>query len=80
MAYGNLRDMSNPSRTFQLIEAKLGRSLEDHAREMRQGGASWHAITLDVATRTEVAVTPETLRIWLAHLPDMERGKKVGAA
>jgi hypothetical protein len=67
--------MNNQSRTFQLIEMKLGRPLVDHAREMRQRGASWHSITLDLANRTDVAVTPETLRLWLVNEPGMARGR-----
>lgn len=74
-AYVNLLHMSHPSRTFQLVEAKLGRSLTEHARDMRQSGASWHAISLDLATRTGIPVTPETVRIWLYREPGMERIK-----
>lgn len=78
-AYVNLRGMSNPSRTSQLIEERLGQPLIPYVEQLRKGGASWHAVSLDLASRTEVAVTPETARIWWAHLPGMQRGK-AGAA
>jgi hypothetical protein len=79
VAYVNLPDMSNQSRTAQLIEARLGEPLEEYVRRLRAEGASWHAVSLDLAGRTEVAITPETARIWWAHLPGMARGK-AGAA
>lgn len=79
MAYDNLRDMSNPSRTYQLVEERLGQPLTPYVQHLRAGGASWHSVSLDLANRTEVGITPETARLWWAHLDGMERGK-AGAA
>lgn len=75
LAYVNLHVMSNPSRTFQLIETKLDRPLAEHVRALRQGGSSWHSVSLALAAETGVAVTPETIRIWLSNEPGMERGR-----
>lgn len=68
------------SRIADLIEMKLGQPLVPYIRSLRQNGASWHSCVVDLATTTQVEVTPETLRIWMSDEPDMERGTKVGAA
>lgn len=61
--------MSNPSRTYLLLQDRLGSDLEKHVSELRQGGESWHAIANDLGNRTSVLVTPETLRLWFGAMP-----------
>lgn len=52
------------SRSYQLVEDRLGRDLEDWVGEQRQRSNSWHAIAVELAAKTAVTVTPETLRQW----------------
>lgn len=67
------------SNTRILIEDRLTErqdtNLETYVRELRQDGASWRLIATTVHADTEVDVTPETIRLWLGHLPGMERPK-----
>jgi len=54
------------SRTRLLIEATLPRTvkLEDLVATERAAGTSWHGIAVQVAAKTGVTVTSETLRNW----------------
>lgn len=56
--------MTNPSRTYLLIEERLGESLSDYIAGNRERGLSWNAIARELHDRTKVGVTSETLRIW----------------
>lgn len=63
-AYAKLRGMTNPSRTYLLLEERLGEPLAGYVEASRAGGLSWNAIARDLHERTKVGVTSETLRIW----------------
>lgn len=67
-AYVNLDAMSNRSRTYLLVEERLGRPLERHVMKLRgnqpRGSTSWEHIARQLHDATGVAVTSETLRIW----------------
>lgn len=56
--------MSNRSHTYLLVEARLGKNLARHVAARRAANDSWNAIALDLHTRTEIAVTGQTLRNW----------------
>lgn len=56
--------MSNRTRTYLLVEGRLGKSLSRHVGAARARGCSWNAIAMDLHKRTDVAVTAETLRLW----------------
>lgn len=56
--------MTNPSRTYLLIEDRLGEPLLDFVLALRARKTSWAAIAREIDKRTDVAITPETLRIW----------------
>ena len=60
--------MASP--TQQLVELKLGSSLEGFVRARRDDGISWRRITLEIRDATGVDVADETLRIWY---PDAEK-------
>lgn len=63
-AYANLLGMSNRTRTYLLIEERLGRSLGRYVAAARRNDKSWNAIAREIHEKTQVAVTSETLRTW----------------
>lgn len=69
--------MSNPSRTYLLLQDRLGSDLQEHVSGLRQSGESWHAIANELGNRTDVLVTPETLRLWFGAMP---KGQRAGVA
>lgn len=58
--------MTQRTRTFQLVEERLGRDLADHVRTLRDDGASWVTVCHELADETGVRLTPETIRVWFA--------------
>lgn len=64
--------MSNVSRTYLLIQERLGSDLAEFATEARRNGGSWHSIAFDLSNRTGVLVTPQTLGNWF---PNLKRGE-----
>lgn len=75
--------MSNRTRTYLLIEERLGRPLARYVSNARGAEArpktSWHQIALSIHSATGVAVTSETLRTWFAEA-ERERISKARAA
>lgn len=69
--------MTNPSRTYLLVEERLGSDLRKHVAKLRRAGESWNSIAHDLSDRTEVVITDETLRIWFRAMP---KGATAGAA
>lgn len=67
-AYVNLDDMSNRTRTYLLVEERLGRPLARHVMKLRgtelRAATSWDQIAHQLATDTGINVTSETLRLW----------------
>lgn len=61
--------MANRTRTYELLEERLGKNLARYVAAARKAGKSWNAIALELHGETKVAVTSETLRIWFASLP-----------
>lgn len=57
--------MTQPTPLYRLVEARLGRSLDDYVAE-RRAGMSWRAMAADLTERTGETVTYETLRSWFA--------------
>lgn len=64
--------MSNVTRTYLLIEERLGSDLAEYAANARRNGDSWHAVAHDLSNRTGVLVTPQTLSNWF---PALKRGE-----
>jgi hypothetical protein len=56
-----------PTRVYELIEDRLGADLAEHVAKMRAEKASWHKISIDLAERTNVVVTPQTISNWFAQ-------------
>jgi hypothetical protein len=56
-----------PTRVYELIEARLGSDLAEHVAKMRAEKVSWHKISIDLAERTNVVVTPQTISNWFAE-------------
>lgn len=57
--------MSQPTALYQLVEARLDRSLVDYVTE-RRATTSWRAMAAELTELTGVQVTYETLRGWFA--------------
>lgn len=57
--------MSQPTPLYQLVEARLGGSLEEYVAE-RRATTSWRVMAADLTERSGVQVTYETLRGWFA--------------
>lgn len=53
---------------YRLIEDRLGKDLRRYVVALWRKGLSWNAIARDLHSRTEVAVTSETVRIWFSDL------------
>lgn len=60
--------MANPTRTYLLLEERLGSPLARYVRGRRLDGRSWDAIALDLHTDTQIPVTGESLRAWFPGL------------
>jgi hypothetical protein len=52
---------------YQLIEDRLGCSLEVLVADARPERASWASIAADIHKRTGVEINQETLRLWFAE-------------
>jgi hypothetical protein len=50
--------------TYLLIQERLKTPLDEHIRSEREAGVSWNAIAIGLYDKTQVVVTPETLRNW----------------
>jgi len=48
----------------QLVVLKLGTDLGTYLRAERASGASWRQIASDLADRTGITVSHETVRVW----------------
>ncbi|MGH3498212.1 MAG: hypothetical protein ACRDP1_12255 [Nocardioidaceae bacterium] len=72
--------MSRPSKAYLLIEERLGEDLAQHVAQMRGAGHSWAEVGFELAQRTNVVVTAESLRIWFAGTPAARKGSNAGAA
>ncbi len=57
--------MSQPTALYQLVEARLGRSLVEYVAE-RRATTSWRAMAADLTETAGIPVTYETLRGWFA--------------
>jgi hypothetical protein len=57
--------MSQPTALYQLVEARLGRSLVEYVAE-RRATTSWRAMAADLTETAGITVTYETLRGWFA--------------
>lgn len=63
--------MSNPSRTYRLVEKELGQSLRTWVRNRYvDRGESWSTVAMELHKATGLGVTAETLRVWFQ---DMKR-------
>lgn len=62
--------MAKRTRTYLLLEERLGEPLDAYVRDKRADGESVAAIVFDLATRTGERVTDSTLRNWF---PDLSR-------
>jgi hypothetical protein len=56
--------MSNRSRTYLLLEERLGRQLDKRVMKARAAGQSWNQIARELDYDTHVPVTAETVRLW----------------
>jgi hypothetical protein len=75
-AYANVVAM-NKTRTHLLLEERLGKDLHRHVEALRTSGKSWDAIVLDLYERTQVALSPATLRLWFKDMPRGNRNSEV---
>ncbi len=50
--------------TYELLEQRLGRSLDAYVSERRAAGVGWRKIATALADDTGRAVSYETLRAW----------------
>ena len=57
----------NRSPLYQLIEDRLGLSLEGLVAEARPRRMTWAEIAADIRQRTGVDLSQETLRLWFAE-------------
>lgn len=57
--------MTQPTPLYRLVEAALGRRLDEYVAEHR-AAMSWRAMAADLSQRTGETVTYETLRSWFA--------------
>lgn len=55
-----------PSPTRLLIETRLGRPLDQLVAEMQAQGLGWRRIAEVVGERTNVTVSHESIRTWIA--------------
>lgn len=74
--------MQKPSRAYQLVEERLGCDLAPWVADLRDGGASWNTIAVEILTMTGVSLTAETLRNWFgaAHPGRAGRANRAKAA
>lgn len=56
--------MPEQTAAYLLVEDRLGTDLAPWVADLRDGGASWNTIALEVLKCTGVTVTSETLRNW----------------
>lgn len=64
--------MATPTPLEQLVEQRLGESLQEFVRQRRQPCKSWRQIAAEVSNLTGVSVTHETVRRWnLATAPEV---------
>lgn len=68
LAYDKIVAMNKPTRTYLLIEERLGKNLRRYVSRCWHQGGSWNSIARDLNAKTEVAVTSETLRLWFYDL------------
>lgn len=61
-----LLSMAQKTRSYLLVEERLGRPLDEYVAEKRAEKASWVTICHDIAQTTDVRLTPETLRVWFS--------------
>lgn len=66
-----------PSRTtkYLLVEARLGRPLDDYLRTARRAGDGFHTIAFNLTGKTDVPLTHEVVRRWVRAL-EMEAGQQ----
>lgn len=57
-----------PSRTYQLLEAKLGEPLAAFVLGLRTDERSWYYIARKLRERTDVSISYETVRGWFADI------------
>lgn len=65
--FGNAKviGMSNPpTRTYLLLEERIGEPLNGYVRNLRTEGKSWNAVALALYDATGIPVTSQTLRNW----------------
>lgn len=72
--------MSKPTRTFLLVQERLGKNLSQYVARRWNAGASWNEIARDLYSETNVGITSETLRIWFPNLRPQNRAKSGSAA
>jgi hypothetical protein len=63
----------------QLVETKLGRSLEEQLVEARAAGADWRSIANAITALTGVSVSHESVRAWMES-SQPEHATTAGAA
>lgn len=73
LGYAKIRGMANRTRTYLLLEERLGKSLSRVVSAGRRNSKSWNAIARELHEQTQVAVTSETLRLWF-H--DLKKGEE----
>ncbi|CAI9417162.1 hypothetical protein [Nocardioides sp. T2.26MG-1] len=69
--------MANKTRTYLLVEERLGKSLSRYVTAARRQTPkrSWNAIARELHEKTQVAVTSETVRLWFYEMEkDLESG------
>lgn len=81
LAYAKVLVMSNRTRTYLLVEERLGKSLSRYVSAARRNKKSWNAIAREINEQTQVAVTSETLRLWFFDMKkDATEPTEAGAA
>lgn len=55
-----------PTPTRRLLDLALDGELDAFVATRRARGDSWSSIAFDLFAKTEVRITPETLRVWFA--------------
>lgn len=80
LAYAKILVMAHRTRTYLLVEERLGKSLARTVSAARRNGKSWNAIAREIHEQTQVAVTSETLRLWFFDLPKDSTTAEAGVA
>lgn len=64
--------MRQPTPLYEVVQHRLGRSLEVYVAEARKARRSWRTIATDLSAVSGTTVSWETLRAWFGEAEDRE--------